>query len=290
MAEPQTSLVKLDTDGLIRIALEKGAEVGTMERLFTLAKEVRAEQAREAWYRAMAEFQARCPVIKKTATAKITTTRGSYAYAYAPLDEILSTIHPIMGPLGLSISWRSRLEPNAVVVNCRIAHQLGHHEESGEMAIPLSTDERGANPAQRVGSATTYAKRYSLLGIIGMAPEDDDDAASPPPPTTEAEPPTSSPWPAQARTQTPKRAPWAPTSTPGETWEIPFVAGTDDQQIKALADELGLTPAQRLEMARTYMDGKPIDKASKAQKQALKDALVERIAIRDEEAAQGPQA
>ena len=41
----------------------------------------------------------------------------------------------------------------------------------------------GANPAQRVGIAATYAKRYSLLGIIGMAPEDDDDAegGAPPP-------------------------------------------------------------------------------------------------------------
>lgn len=35
----------------------------------------------------------------------------------------------------------------------------------------------GASAPQRVGIALTYAKRYSLLSIIGLAPEDDPDAA-----------------------------------------------------------------------------------------------------------------
>ncbi len=46
------------------------------------------------------------------------------------------------------------------------------------MPIGGGDDRSGANPAQRVGIAATYAKRYSLLGILGIAPEDDDDAGS----------------------------------------------------------------------------------------------------------------
>ena len=190
-----TSLARLDPQALIAKAIETGAGIEMMERLVALAKDVREVQAREAWYAAMAEFQRGCPAIKKTGFAKIQTARASYEYRYAPLDEILSTIQPIMGPLGLSVSWRNRVEGDKVIASCRISHTLGHHEESGELSMPivLADADRGANPMQRVGIATTYAKRYSLLSIIGMAPEDDDDAQTsreaPPPQRVEDEPP-----------------------------------------------------------------------------------------------------
>ena len=173
--------MRLDPQALIVKAIEAGAGIDTMERLVALAKDVREVQAREAWYSAMAEFQRTCPPIKKTATANITTRTGpGYSYHYAPLDEIMGVIQPEMGPLGLSVSWRSRFEPGQVIVSCRVSHTLGHHEESGDIAMPVVQGDgaSGANPAQRVGIAATYAKRYSLLGIIGMAPEDDDDAQS----------------------------------------------------------------------------------------------------------------
>lgn len=178
---PQTGLALLDPQALISRAIDAGAGIETMERLVALAKDVREVQAREAWHEAMAEFQRRCPSIKKTRKASIQTQRASYTYSYAPLDEILSTIQPIMGPLGLSVSWRHRVEGDKVVANCRISHTLGHHEESGEIPMPVivAEAERGANAMQRIGIATTYAKRYSLLGIIGMAPEDDPDAKTP---------------------------------------------------------------------------------------------------------------
>jgi hypothetical protein len=169
-----TPVAQLDPQALIEKAIETGAGIDTMERLFALAKEIREVRAKEAWYAAMADFQRDCPPIKKTKTANI---RANFSYRYAPLDEIVSVIAPVMGPLGLSISWHSRVEPDKVVVSCRISHTLGHHEESGEIAMPIVQGDSGATPPQRVGIAATYAKRYALLGIIGMAPEDDEDGA-----------------------------------------------------------------------------------------------------------------
>lgn len=187
----ESGLAGLDPQTLILTAIEKGAGIDTMERLVALAKEVREIQAREAWYEAMARFQATCPSIKKTKTARI-VGRATYSYSYAPLDEIMSVIQPVMGPLGLSVSWRSRVEVDKVIVSCRVSHTFGHHEESGEIAMPIVVgDGTGANPAQRVGIATTYAKRYALLGIIGMAPEDDEDGA--PGGKTDRQEPTGAP-------------------------------------------------------------------------------------------------
>src|SRR5574337_476702 len=83
---------RLDAQALISQALEHGAPIETMERLVTLAKEVKAELAREAWYQAMAKFQQECPAIKKTKEATIATRTGpGFRYRFAPLDEIVST-------------------------------------------------------------------------------------------------------------------------------------------------------------------------------------------------------
>jgi ERF superfamily len=176
----ETSLARLEPQELIRQAIDRGAPVETLERIFALAKDVRNEVAREAWFKSMAEFQRTCPSIRKTATAKIPSRSGGsgFQYRYSPLDEIVSTVQPIMGSLGLTIGWRSRVEPAQVVVSCRVSHTLGHTEDSGEIAIPISSDGSGANSAQRTGISLTYAKRYALLGVLGLAPEDDDDAAS----------------------------------------------------------------------------------------------------------------
>ena len=168
-------IVRLDVQALIAQAIESKSGIETLERLVALALDVKAEQAREAWYASMAEFQRRCPPIKKTKRVNA----GPYSYSYAPLDEILSTIQPVMGEVGLSVSWVTKEIGEKVSVACRIAHELGHVEDSGAFVIPimLTQEGRGANAAQRVGIARTYACRYSLLGILALAPEDDKDGA-----------------------------------------------------------------------------------------------------------------
>ena len=184
-----------DPHTLLARALELGAGIDTIERLVGLAREVRTIRAREAWYAAMAKFQQQCPAIKKTLSARIQTARSQYQYAYSPLDEILATVQPILGPLGLSVSWRSpRIEHDRVVVVCLVAHELGHVEDSGDIAMPVeqSNPTVGATPPQRVGIALTYARRYSLMFRLGLAPEDDDDAANMPAPSGSRRPAGSS--------------------------------------------------------------------------------------------------
>jgi hypothetical protein len=179
MAESK-ALARIDPQALLTKAVEGNASIEVLERLVALAKDVREVQAREEWHEAMAEFHQRVPCIRKTRTAKIATRTGAgYTYAYAPLSEIMETIRPVLGDLGLSVSWTSRIEAKQVVVICRISHSLGHVETSGEVSMPIgeATDGTGANPAQKVGISLTYAKRYSLLSIAGLAPDEDSDGA-----------------------------------------------------------------------------------------------------------------
>lgn len=169
-------LVRLDPQALIAQAVTSGAAVETLERLVALAKDVRQEQARAAWYEAMAQFQADCPPIVK----KTRGQAGTAIFKYTKLDDIMDIIRPVMGPLGLSVAWKTDVRDNHAVALCRVSHELGHTEESGEVKIPVSVsaDGKGASPAQRVGAALSYAQRYALKAVLGITPSDDEDEDS----------------------------------------------------------------------------------------------------------------
>jgi len=169
----KTALTRINPQALLQSAIDNDRGIDTLERLLVLQREVRADEAKEAWHHNMAEFQKECPSIKKTASANIA---GKYRYTYAPLGEIMSVILPIMTAKGLSVSYRGRSDKTHVYQTCRISHEYGHHEDSGETAMPVSTGGEGANAMQRVGIAKSYAKRYALLDLLGLAPEDDPDA------------------------------------------------------------------------------------------------------------------
>jgi hypothetical protein len=237
----ETALQRIDPQALIKSAVENGAGIETMERLVALAKDVRAQQASEAWHHAMSEFQRTCPPINKTKTAQIATRTGrGYSYNYAPLGEIMTTILPVMGPLGLSTSFRVRHEEGKVIASCRVSHELGHHEESGDVAMPVQdTGGVGANPAQQVGIASTYAKRYALLAIIGLAPEDDPDASDRPgkpqaieQPKRASEKPKGGQWDGTIKAVGSKKG-----ETKGKPWTLYKITGTDGLEFKTFKED-----------------------------------------------------
>lgn len=177
----QYQLARIEPQALIASAIEKGATIETIERLVALAKDVRREQAKEAYYEAKATFQKNCPVIAKTKTARINTrSGGSYNYQYSPLDAITEKISPVLGSVGISVSYRLRQEKEWSHAVCVLTHELGHSEESGEVSMPVIVAKAqdgsvvGANPAQCIGIAQSYAKRYALLAITGLAPRGED--------------------------------------------------------------------------------------------------------------------
>src|SRR3954470_10422840 len=57
-------------DNFISQAIAANAPIETLERLFALHKDVKAEQAREAFTQALANFQGDCPIIAAHSTVK----------------------------------------------------------------------------------------------------------------------------------------------------------------------------------------------------------------------------
>jgi hypothetical protein len=124
--------------------------------------------------KALAEFQAEAPKITKGEVGVIPGKDGKqgYKYRYADLAAVNAVILPVLGKHGLSFFAKPGFAGNHFGLVCKLKHSSGE-EEVGFYPLPAS----GAQ--QQIGSAITYGRRYSMLMMTGIAPdEDDDDAAS----------------------------------------------------------------------------------------------------------------
>lgn len=99
---------------------------------------------------------------------------GSYQYRFAGLSDVHAVVRPVLAAHGLATRPLVETIPfgNGVTVEARtqIIHTSGATDTSPAIRLVVpSTD------AQRVGSAITYARRYSLTSALGIAGDDDDD-------------------------------------------------------------------------------------------------------------------
>lgn len=91
---------------------------------------------------------------------------------YADLTSGINAIRGALTKHGLAYLQATRLDGDIFMVDTRISHASGQWIESEYPACKFP-----AKP-QEVGSALTYARRYSLFAIVGIAGEDDDGEAA----------------------------------------------------------------------------------------------------------------
>lgn len=173
---------------LLRVAVERGTPVAELKELVALHERMERRQSERAFFAALNAFQNECPLIHKSKTAKIVSKRtgSSYSYAYAELDEIVSTIRPFLAKHGLSYTWDSEQANGQLTVTC-IARHVDGHSLSAKFSLPIES-ESAMSAQQKVGAALTYARRQSLVAVFGLTATDDDpDAAAEADPTTISE-------------------------------------------------------------------------------------------------------
>jgi hypothetical protein len=125
-------------------------------------------------FAALASLQADLPRIAKDASAKITPDgKPSYSYKYADLADVAEAVMPLLGKHGLAFTAKPTMDGDRFVLVYKLVHESGEFDEG---AYPLP-DPRSTKP-QTVGSAITYARRYCLTAVTGVAPNGDDDDAS----------------------------------------------------------------------------------------------------------------
>src|SRR5438477_3968220 len=137
---------------------------------------------------ALAKAQAELVNPEKSLTATIRSGRpgeGERSFRYAPLSSGLDIVRKTLGLHEIATVQTTAIDKETGMVN--LTTMLAH--ASGEWIAsdwPVCAVAETANP-QRMGAALTYARRYALFTLVGIAGEDDLDAPAAGPAPAESE-------------------------------------------------------------------------------------------------------
>lgn len=96
-----------------------------------------------------------------------TKSNPHFKSRYCPLDAIFDAVIPVLSRHGLSLSSGYVMTQAGCVLLTTLSHVGGGWRSS---TFPILNLE-----PQKAGSAATYAQRYSVTALLGVAAEEDDD-------------------------------------------------------------------------------------------------------------------
>src|SRR6266702_5523723 len=137
----------------------------------------RSSESVAALAAALAKAQAELVNPEKSLTATIRGGRpgeGERSFRYAPLGSGLDIVRKTLGQHEIATVQTTALDRDAGLINLTtmLAHASGEWIASDWPVCPVA---EMASP-QRMGAALTYARRYALFTLVGIAGEDDLDA------------------------------------------------------------------------------------------------------------------
>ena len=169
-------------------------------------------------------------------------SRGNYG-GYTSLAGVLQAIQPACAH-GLSHSQTFAPEGEVMLVRTTLFHTSG---ETLVSEIPIKIPGSDGRAMQQLGSAITYARRYALQSLYGLAATDDDGES--------ASPPAAARKPSKA----PAKAP-APSAALGPTDDIKIPPEERDDLIDRIAK---MPPAIRSAVIDSFRETYGIAKGEK---------------------------
>jgi hypothetical protein len=126
---------------------------------------------------ALAKAQIELTNPEKSLTGTIEPQRGeggTRQFRYAPLSSGLEIVRKTLGQHEIATVQTTAIDQAAGIVNLTtvLAHSSGEWIASDWPICPIAETER----PHRMGAALTYARRYALFTLVGIAGEDDLDA------------------------------------------------------------------------------------------------------------------
>jgi hypothetical protein len=150
----------------------------------------------------------------------------SFHNKYADLSSIWAAIREPLGANGLSVIQMPSAEGARVTVTTLLAHSSGQWISS-DLSLTVKDDS-----PQAIGIGITYARRYSLAAVGGVAPEDTDGEGAQP----RAEDSRAQPKPkVQVRTAAPQESTGdlkASITTAAQGWLQKFIAAKHPEEFQ----------------------------------------------------------
>lgn len=101
-----------------------------------------------------------------------TAVNPAFRSKYANLANVIEAVVPALNANGLSLLQPAAFDGEFVRVATMFLHESGQWMRCTVSVVPAKKD------AQGIGSAQTYLRRYGLMSMSGVAPEDDDGNAA----------------------------------------------------------------------------------------------------------------
>ena len=113
--------------------------------------------------KALSAFQGTVQTVKKD------SANPHFKSRFASLESAITTAAPQLAAHGLAVTQTLSWDGSNDLLTTTLMHTSGQWIVDGQRLFLNKED------AQSHGSAITYARRYSYLAILGLAPSDDDD-------------------------------------------------------------------------------------------------------------------
>lgn len=132
---------------------------------------------------ALAKAQAELENPEKTLTATIPARDGERTFRYASLASGLDLVRKCLGQHEIAVMQTTALDNGQIILTTMLVHASGEWVSS-VWPVCAATE----SSAHVKGAALTYARRYALFTLVGIAGEDDLDAPDLLPQTKHPEP------------------------------------------------------------------------------------------------------
>jgi hypothetical protein len=175
--EAQLAPVQEPSVGLmLQTMIERGItseNVEALTRLCDLKVRLDDRNSEQSFASAFSDLQAELPTV--AATKAVPNKDGSIRYHFAPYEEIMATLKPLLAKHGFSVSFDSKFGEGRITVTCTLMHR-GGHQRSNSFAVRIGGGPPGSTETQADGAAKTYGKRGALCDALNIVVDHDDDA------------------------------------------------------------------------------------------------------------------
>ncbi len=153
---------------MLQAVIEKGVtaeNVGAVEKIVQLYERMQEKAAEREFATAFVALQADIPNV--VATKAVPNNDGGVRYKFAPFEDIMRQVGPMLQRHGFTVSFSNRYEGARLIETCTLQH-TGGHKRSNDFAVRIGSGPPKATESQADGAAATYAKRFALTDALNI--------------------------------------------------------------------------------------------------------------------------
>ncbi len=153
---------------MLATIIEKGVNsesVAAVEQLVKLYERMEDRSAEKLFANAFVALQSEVPKVQ--ATKAVPNNDGTVRYKFAPFEDLMEQIGPMLQRHGFTVSFSSRVDGDRLTSACTLQH-IGGHKRQNEFTVRIGAGPPKATVSQADGAAATYAKRFALTEALNI--------------------------------------------------------------------------------------------------------------------------